>query len=82
MTEKVMRERLEAARPAEVPIVAMYFVAAVFEGPPPPPPTIVIGCPGMTDLSNRADVPDGASITVTCYSPPARRKKRKKRKGK
>jgi hypothetical protein len=81
MTEKTMRERLRTARPAEVPIVCMYLVAAVFEGPPPPPLEITFG-PGMTDLFNRADVLNGAAITITCHTPPARRKARKKRKGK
>jgi hypothetical protein len=73
MTEKTMRERLASARPAEVPIVCMYLVAAVFEGPPPPPPEIVFGIsPGMTEAN-------GAFITVSYQSPSARRKARKKR---
>ncbi len=34
MTEKEIRKRLATAKPAEVPIVCLYLVAAVFEGPP------------------------------------------------
>ena len=75
MTEKAMRDRLATAKPAEVPILAMYFVAAVFEGPPPPPPEILFGIsPGMTETIKAFDM-------VNCYSSPAKRKSRKKRKG-
>jgi len=78
MTEKKMRERLAAARPAEVPIVCMYLVAAVFEGSPPSS-GLVLGVPGLSELFNLAGVINRASITVTSYQAPVKRKARRKK---